>query len=825
MHASISHLTALAGLGLGLAALPLLATSAAAAQDKAAPTPPPLSHFFGFEPARTQVIDRDAGPMATGDFNNDGRPDVAVVNNAKSRIELLLLRDKPMSPEEMERNLKVNALRPSPWYDRQEISLPQRVTAIRAVDVDRDGKLDFIYAGVNPAEIVFLRQADGNTFRVANRQRVRGLAARQPGLHVADVMGDAAPEVVTVAEDRILVMPLSTAGVLGEPRRLGSGQAIAGMVIDDFNGDGMLDITAVVNDEQTPLRMFLQRQDPRTTDKRGMLSAELRFDSPALRDVEPIRFADRTAASLGVIERVSRRVVFSDLVTEQIAPPSAAAPGGEADALAEAVSFPDGASKERSVVTTDLDGDGLTDLLATDAKSNTVVLYRQGTSVGLTDGEPFSAFKQPKAIAVAPPKGYDNAETATVFMLSTEEKAVGVARWNAQTSKLEFPQPLAIRTAGTSPVAIGYVQLDGVGTLAVVVNQRRDHTLELHQPTATKADAAADAPKGDVTVVPLAGVNRPPQSMLAADADQDGLSDLLLFTPGEPMIMIRGAAAADGKGGPGRPSLVLTSEQMPQFGLVQAAGVANTALLDVDGDGKAELLLADKNFVRACRYDAKTGWRVVKQVTITDPGTELTGLAVLTEGGKPVIVASDKGNARLLFIEGDTVTRKLRLTGVSPTGIFTGAFAGDNQPGVLCLTDDAFALVRLAGSRFKLESFAAFRSDAKDRAEHELEAGDVNGDGFTDAVIFDSAEQMCSVLTFSRTRKVQLATEFEVFQSRLFSGGDAREFEPRDASVVDVTSDGKADILMLIHDRIMVYPQMTTPPPPPGAKAVGSAAP
>jgi len=40
---------------------------------------------------------------------------------------------------------------------------------------------------------------------------------------------------------------------------------------------------------------------------------------------------------------------------------------------------------------------------------------------------------------------------------------------------------------------------------------------------------------------------------------------------------------------------------MGQFGLVKAAKADNTAVFDIDGDGQAELLIADRNYVRAVR--------------------------------------------------------------------------------------------------------------------------------------------------------------------------------------------------------------------------------
>jgi hypothetical protein len=616
--------------------------------------------------------------------------------------------------------------------------------------------------------------------------------------------------VLVLADDRIEAYALSASGVIGEPVRVGTAGAYAAVFVEDFDGDGLNDLLGVVPEDATPIRLWLQRQDPRFGTKSGLLASEQRFEMPALREVEPVRFPGRAAASIGVIERASRRIVFYDLVSRAIERGPTASSSRQVRASVWA--FTDGTSKERSVAVADLDGDGRLDLLATDAKSNTVALYRQAPQVGLGGAEQFSAFKKPKSIAVGTwdIAGDGRAEIAgrpVVFVLSEEEKAVGVSAYDAKTSRLRFPSPIALKTVGASPVAMEYVTLDGVGILAVIVKDRRDHTLELHRPG------------GGAVALELKGVSRPPQSMLAADASQDGHTDLLLFTPGEPMVMVRWAPAAApaegaaGAGAAGSGYEVLTDKQMPQFGLVQAASSGNTALQDVDGDGKPELLIADDNYVRACRYDPRAGWHVVDQFTLPEPATKFTGLATLTMDGEETVVVADKGNGRLLLLgrEGGSwkVRVQHRLLGFPLGTIFAGSFGGDGQPSVLCIAEEGFALVRLAGQRMELESFAAYRSESDDRSEHELEVGDLNSDGFVDVVALDAGERMCELFTFSAARRLHPAMEFEVFQSRLFSRGQARETEPRAALVADLTGDGRDDLLLVVHDRLIIYPQAT----------------
>lgn len=795
------------------AAASLLAASGPARPASAQPAEG-LAPYFGFREGRIVVADDGAGPAVAADFNGDGLPDLALVNNRKSRIELFYLRDQPRSDEELRRGYGVNELPPNPWYDHERVSVAHRVTALRAHDVDADGKPDIVYAGSNPAEIVVLRQESPSKFEMLTRTRVRDLAARQSGLEIADVVGDERPEVIAVADGKINVFPFDARGRLGEPATYGSG-GVQQFYIEDYDGDGRADIAGIVPEDPAPLRLWLQAQDPAADRKAGILAAEMRFEMPALVTAEPLRFSGRAAASVAVLERASRRTVMYDLVSEPVAHETPE-PGVlvEREVQAEVSAFADGASKSRSVVVADLDADGRVDLVTTDGKSNSVVLYRQREGVGLGRPEPFSAFKAPKAIDVGE-WGGEGGGTPEVFVLSEEEKTVGVAAYDAAEGRLSFPTPLTFATAGATPIAMDhFLTADGRPALAVVLKDRREYTLEVHYPTGENGST-------EVRTIVLKDVKRDPGTLLPFDADRDGVTDLLVLTPGEAMMMVR--FASEGGAAPA-PVEVLTKDQMQQFGLVQAAGPDNTALLDIDGDGHDELLIADANFVRAAAYDPESGWRVADQINTMDSSARLAGLALLpvhappgmaVKGAEPDIriVAADRANGRLLIMDRNeagrfTLRERVRLLGFPVGAVRAGSFTGDGRPGVLALGDDSFALVRLAGTRPSLEQFAAYRSEDDDRIPHAIEAGDVNGDGYLDLVLLDAAEQMCEILTFSASRKLHHATEFKVFESRLFSSGDSREYQPSGALVTDLTGDGAADLGLLVHDRVLIYPQM-----------------
>ncbi len=748
-----------------------------------------LARHFGFDPPRMIVVDDNAGPFITADFNADGLTDIAIINNRKSRVELHLQRSRERTEVEIERTYKINELPPSPWYDKIEISVAHRVLAIAAHDVDEDGAPDLIYAG-DPGELVIMKQVSTDTFEIMSRRRARGLGATRSAFSIANVKGDSRPELLTVVGGRIHIFDLSRAGAIGEPTQLGSGESneqIVAFFTDDFDGDGRTDILGAIPDNDAPLRLWLQIESSNVAG--GVIGPELRFESPALREVEPIHFQDRLAASVAVIERATKRIVFYDFKFED---QPRAAVTGEREAQAKVYSLTGGAG---ATVIADINADSMPDILAADQAGNRVELRLQSSAVGLGHSQLFSALSSPKALAAGQ---WDSDPELEVFVLSEEEKTVGVSQFDPQSNRLDFPQPVQIATGGAEPVALAHASLEDGPALAIVVKKRRDLILELHRPGNSPPD-----------IIELEDVKRAPESILPTDIDGDGAVDLLLFTAGEPMVVILRSSDDDAE--------VLTDETMPQFGLVQAASASNTALLDIDGDNRPELLLADKNFVRATAFDRERGWRVIEQVTVQDASTSFAAMTVrpATNANPAVVYAADSANKRIVVMTPEfgawSVKERLTLPGYNIKGLRAGAFAGDRVPGLLALGDGSFGVIRLQGQRAHLAPFAAHRTNQESRFEHELTSGDLNGDGHTDVVALDASEQMAEIFTFSDRRRFYEGPEFKVFETRLFMRGDSREYEPSDARITDVTGDGASDLVLMAHDRVIIYPQMTTP--------------
>ncbi len=100
-----------------------------------------------------EIIKLDWGikDLKVADFNGDGRNDIAVVNNIKSKIELLLQKES-VGPAEAEvavdpNDINVNVITPPTRFERQSIALSEKVYSMVCGDLDSDKMMDLAFYG------------------------------------------------------------------------------------------------------------------------------------------------------------------------------------------------------------------------------------------------------------------------------------------------------------------------------------------------------------------------------------------------------------------------------------------------------------------------------------------------------------------------------------------------------------------------------------------------------------------------------------------------------------------------------------------------------
>jgi hypothetical protein len=300
--------------------------------------------------------------------------------------------------------------------------------------------------------------------------------------------------------------------------------------------------------------------------------------------------------------------------------------------------------------------------------------------------------------------------------------------------------------------------------------------------------------------------------MTMHDVNQDGLADLVVLVPYEKIkFLIQ------------KPDHATFDEVdlAPPGGSTEEPWVSAA---DVDGDGKPELLLAQKNFIRAvvltnavgAGTNGKPAWSFVvkEQINGASSDSRITGAAPLRNGTNAIasIFLLDSERKALTLCERDPagvwqVARNLPLPVSDFTSLQSVALGAPGANSIALLGANEVGTMALSGPVWGLSELDNYETPIKDGHLGDVVSGDLNNDGRKDLVFLETAKNYLDLVTFELPHKLMPANRWQVFEERTFRSRRNDSLEPREAVIADVTGDKKNDLIVLVHDRILVYPQ------------------
>ncbi|WP_165252716.1 FG-GAP repeat domain-containing protein [Paludisphaera soli] len=752
----------------------------ATAEEGAPAAKPRLADYFGFLPLELYKLEYRISNLTLADVDGDKIQDVIVADNARSRIDLLLSTEKPAEAADARPFRKqANDLESDKRMRPANLPVDREVVSLNTGDFNGDGKADLIFYGT-PAEIVILPNEGGGKFGPPKRIKCGDALEAPNALAVGDLDQDGRDDVALLAEGELVLIHQREPGVLSEPERAPHTATTPRMVkIHDLDGDGAADLIIMDGDADHPIHVRFA-----TADKK--LGPERQFALASPRALAFGQIDGKPGVELLTVEEQSGRGKVYTL--DDSAPDSD-------DRWGRLVyfGFPKGNERGRSLAVGDVDGDKRKDVVVTDPANAQVWLYRQAGEAGLSTGESFPGLLGGKGTVLADLDGDGRDE---VYVLSEQEKQIGRSRFDE--GRLSFPSALPIKG---EPVAMALADVEESGKPALVYAARTKpgaDTFELRAVRAEGRDGFAEVKFGDAEAVPIAGLSGAPTAIRAFDVNADGETDLLAYSAfGSPVLLLgqkdEGLKPFAGSLGP-------------------LGGSTPAALTAADLDGKPALIVSQNTFARHVRLDDQGQWRIEDQYNSARGTAQVQGAAALdvTGEGRKDLVLLDRSTKSLLFLTPkDGVYRQagsLSVGSINFEGLHVGDFDGDGRDDLLIAGTDRFAVLQTGGTGRRLKVIASYEPRTVEGRLGDLIAGDFNADGVADVIFTDVVEQALDVATFDGAEDLLHALTFKLYERKSFRGGGT-SFEPREMAAGDVDGDGRTDLVLILHDRVVVLRQ------------------
>ena len=739
----------------------------------------PTTNRFGFAGPEIFPIENQISQVKTADIDGDKLQDLVVVNNARSKITLLLNNTGKTNDPAVLADLakrEVNELPPDSRFRIQSIASEKRISSLVVSDLNNDKRPDIAYYG-EPKELIVQYNEGTNKWSTLKRIPISDGTLDPYALVTGDLNADKRTDLLLLADAHIYFMAQKADGNLADAEKIPYIGAVKSIQVLDIQGDERDDLLLVNWDNLHPFRFRLQNAS-------GRLGPEMHFTLPPIRSYWADDLDHDNRTEIVTIAQKSGRAQISNFRQKGAEELSGAWKQGQFQMMPLTKTT----RNKRGALWADLNGDKRSDLLVAEPDSGQLAL-----SLQLEDG----SFEAPKTFATLTGISdlaaidWDGDGKIEVFALSADERQVGVTTLD-EKGRLGFPK--IILTEGRPLViATGKMKFGDKPVLATITDVDGKRELQIRP-------AQGDAFRQKLSE----GFKANPSSLIVHDVDQDGLEDLVALIPYEKIKILLQAKDGDFK----------EIDVAPPGGNTDQPWVS---LADVDGDGKEELLLPQRNFLRAVVLKSSEGsqWTfdVKEQINGSASNSRLAAAASLKQEGKavPALFLFDAERKLLTLSERNEsgvweVTRNIALP-FTDFQTLRPITQNSKSSAVSLLGLNAIAWLQLEGDVWEFAELDGYETPIKDGYLHDVVSGDLNGDERKDLVFLETGKSYLDLVTFEKPNDLVPANRWQVFEERTFRSRRNELPEPREALIAELTGDGKNDLVVVVHDRVLLYPQ------------------
>ncbi len=748
------------------------------------------TNIIGFSGPEIFPVDEQINLLHAADLDGSGLKDLIVADNLRSKIVLLYNQTGKTNHTENSDTMGsgysgINELPSDARFRKDSIPTDERIAAMVVADLNGDGRPDIAFYGdAKDLEIIYNQGTNG--WSDPKRWHIDDGSMDANALAVGDLNGQGRNDLVLLGDNgHLYFWAQNVDGTLAEPKKIPYSGTPKAAQIADVDGDGRKDLLLVDWDSPTPFRFRLQNSD-------GELGPEIYFKSQAIRSYCADTLDGSNKNYVVTIAENSGRAAVSEFVKK----PGEVLSGNFQQGQFQILPLGKSEAAQRGMVWADVYGDGRPALLVAEPESGQLAVYSQQPDGSLAPPTTFPTLAGVSQIAAA---DWNDSSHPSIFLLSQTENAVGVTQFDKH-GRLPFPTLIPLDGKPIA-MAVGPLKPKAKPTLCVIVDKDGQRSLVTETADGkTKTQKLSEDFKSN------------PTAMAIQDITQDGRADIVILIPYEKIKVL--LQKRDGS---------FDEEDVdPPGGSIEQPWLASA---DIEGNGKPELLLPQKNFIRAVVLQQQTkvdhstnqpAWvfRVNDQINGAAGDSQIVG-AVAVPNGKnmsPSIFLLDSQHQQLTLCERDTngvweTIKNIELPVSDFNSIQSVSLGGTNVQSITFLGQNSVAWMPLSGDNWNFVALDGYETPVKDGYLNDVSAGDLENNGHKELVFLETAKNYLDLVNFNSHHKLVPIERWQVFEQHTFRNSSDSVPEPREAIVADVTGDGKSDLIVVVHDRILVYPQ------------------
>lgn len=748
-----------------------------------------LGKYYGFDEMEIVKLNDDIFNMIITDINGDDINDIAVINNSRSRLDLLIAVKEPVDITERkffsDENDDINEFSENGRFRKDSVLINVKALNLVSGDFNGDGLNDFAFYG-NPKGLYLLLQKPSSDESTSDlnwqsllKIKIDDGLGFSSAIVADDINSDGRDDLILLSADSVYILYQQQDGSLTNPVKFGLTDKPLGVEVCDINNDGYKDIFLITVDESLPIHIRFGGSD-------GKFGALSRY------------YIDRPAA-LAMGKKADKNRFYSiDLQSARL---SGYEYKPEADLKINEIPiiyYPlesASTSTYSDITAGDFNGDNLCDIAVSNPTSAQITFFAN-TSNGLDKGIDYPALSETTKITAVK---LDKSNKSHIVSLSIKDKNIAISSY--ENGRFTFPEPINM---DGEPLAFDTYAANGgkYYNCALIAKDANDARFFEIIYKLSKDDKNKKSEK-----LYLKDVLSNPEDLKAMDFDSDGLMDFVVFVSRyADSLFIR--QVSEGK-------FEIMDSQTNGLGIINTIRPESFYIGNIGGQEQKDILIASGNFARNVRFDNKEmRWDIIDQYNGARTNNSVNcavSFDIDDDKSSEIILFDSSGQVmQVLKKDADNIFRfsnEQEIGSWQLKKVFTAPLAENNKQCIVLFDGKKFAVINPSISQGSFEKIFSYETDVKNGKYARLATGELNQLGITDLAVLEYTKAYMEILAMQNPNSLQLAMRFRVFEQKSFEAQQPQTIEPRQIEIADVNGDGKDDMIIIVHDRIIVYPQ------------------